>query len=47
MLKPIHKASGALGAFADVDLAACLNDNTLIQELEAALYEHEVLFFRR
>ena len=47
MLKPIHKAAGALGTFADVDLAACLNDNTLVQELEAALYEHEVLFFRR
>ena len=47
MFDAIHKAAGALGAFVDVDLAAQLDHASLIRELEAALDEHEVLFFRR
>ena len=47
MFDAIHKAAGALGAFVDVDLAAQPDHASLIRNLEVALDEHEVLFFRR
>ena len=47
MFDAIHKAAGALGAFDAVDLAAQPDHASLIRNLEVALDEHEVLFFRR